>query len=305
LACLERRSYGEPALLKSKVEPGEGGQMPGKKYLTNAKTTKEGFTGKERDKHSGLDYFGARYYDPALGKWLSVDPLADNYYSWSPYNYSMNDPINKYDPDGQFVWGAVIGAAVDAGMQVASGMASGQSFSEAVSNIDGTSVAISAAAGLASGGLSTLTKAYKAGKTIAAVGNAVISAGEGAAKAAASGQEISVKSVAMDAIIGGVASKAGDAVDSKITKTIQEAGDAGRQAGKATKKLKGTRTNSKTSRKTHKKHAAKAAKANAAADKAAKRANKAMTLENLGAQGAASATAGSTAGAVKEKLEEK
>jgi RHS repeat-associated protein len=114
LACLERRSYGEPALLKSKVEPGEGGQMPGKKYLTNANTTKEGFTGKERDKHSGLDYFGARYYDAGIGKWLSVDPLADNYYSWSPYNYSMNDPINKYDPDGQFVWGAVIGAAVDA-----------------------------------------------------------------------------------------------------------------------------------------------------------------------------------------------
>jgi hypothetical protein len=61
LACLERRSYGEPALLNSGVEPGDGGQMPGKKYLTNAKTTKEGFTGKERDKHSGLDYFGARY----------------------------------------------------------------------------------------------------------------------------------------------------------------------------------------------------------------------------------------------------
>jgi phospholipase/lecithinase/hemolysin len=38
-----------------------------------------------------------------IGKWMSVDPLADNYYTWSPYNYSMNDPINKYDPDGQFV----------------------------------------------------------------------------------------------------------------------------------------------------------------------------------------------------------
>jgi RHS repeat-associated protein len=92
LACLERRSYGEPALLKSGVEPGEGGQMPGKKYLTNAKTTKEGFTGKERDKHSGLDYFGARYYDPALGKWLSVDPLADQYFCISPYAYVANCP---------------------------------------------------------------------------------------------------------------------------------------------------------------------------------------------------------------------
>jgi RHS repeat-associated protein len=77
-----------------------GLQMPGKKYLSNAKTTKEGFTGKERDKHSGLDYFGARYYDAGIGKWLSVDPLADNFMNLSPYNYCFNNPIRLIDDDG-------------------------------------------------------------------------------------------------------------------------------------------------------------------------------------------------------------
>jgi RHS repeat-associated protein len=101
LACLERRSYGEPALLKSGVEPGEGGQMPGKQYLTNANTTKEGFTGKERDKHSGLDYFGARYYDAGIGKWLSVDPYKNMYYKFSSYLYTKNNPIMFIDPDGK------------------------------------------------------------------------------------------------------------------------------------------------------------------------------------------------------------
>ncbi|MGD9489408.1 MAG: RHS repeat-associated core domain-containing protein [Calditrichaceae bacterium] len=279
-----------------------GLQMPGRS-VNNAMTDDiYKFGGKELDEESGLNwyYFGARYYDPAIGRWLSVDPLASSYPSWSPYNYSLNDPIGKRDPDGRFVWGAVIGAAVDIGLQVANNYATGQDLTK----IDYGSVAISAAAGLASGGLSSLTKAYKAGKTIAAVGTAVISAGEGVAKSAASGQEITAKGVAMDALLGAGASKVGDAVDAKITKTIQNAGDTGVQAGKATQKLQGTRTNSKTSRATYRKNAANAANANAVADKAAKKANTVMTLENVGVSDAASATAGNTAGAIEEELKD-
>jgi RHS repeat-associated protein len=100
LACLERRSYGEPALLKSGVEPGEGGQMPGKKYLTNANTTKEGFTGKERDKESGSVYFGARNYDPTTGRFFGVDAFAEKYYSLNSYQYAANSPILLIDVNG-------------------------------------------------------------------------------------------------------------------------------------------------------------------------------------------------------------
>jgi RHS repeat-associated protein len=55
------------------------------------------FTGKELDKD--LYYFGARYYDPNLGKFTSIDPVKDN----QPYNYVKNDPMNLIDPDGREV----------------------------------------------------------------------------------------------------------------------------------------------------------------------------------------------------------
>ncbi len=58
------------------------------------------FTEKERDVESGYDYFGARYYDGDLGRWLQVDPLADKYPGWSPYNYCLNNPLIYFDPNG-------------------------------------------------------------------------------------------------------------------------------------------------------------------------------------------------------------
>jgi RHS repeat-associated protein len=72
--------------------------MPGR---TLGSGTKEGFTGKERDAESGLDYFGARHYMPALARWTSVDPLAEKHPEWSPYNYVLNNPLVPMDPDGR------------------------------------------------------------------------------------------------------------------------------------------------------------------------------------------------------------
>ena len=47
----------------------------------------------ERDKESGYDYRGARFYDADLGRFLSVDPLAAEYAPWSPYVYVLDNPI--------------------------------------------------------------------------------------------------------------------------------------------------------------------------------------------------------------------
>jgi RHS repeat-associated protein len=58
------------------------------------------FNGKELDEETGLYYYGARYYDPRISIWYGVDPLAEKYYSWSPYAYVGDNPINIIDPNG-------------------------------------------------------------------------------------------------------------------------------------------------------------------------------------------------------------
>jgi RHS repeat-associated protein len=63
------------------------------------------FTGKELDPETGLYYFGARYYDPVVGVWVSPDPI-DRFGPHSPptglnlYQYALLNPIRLIDPTG-------------------------------------------------------------------------------------------------------------------------------------------------------------------------------------------------------------
>ena len=67
------------------------------------------FTGKPFDSDNGLDlyYFGARYYDPELGRFLAIDPRSGSYPGWSPYVYGLDNPLRYVDPDGEWVETAI------------------------------------------------------------------------------------------------------------------------------------------------------------------------------------------------------
>ncbi len=69
-----------------------------------ANRDKPGFTGHVDDHATGLTYMQARYYDPALGRFLSNDPVGFTPARpdmFNRYAYAANDPVNNGDPDGR------------------------------------------------------------------------------------------------------------------------------------------------------------------------------------------------------------
>src|SRR5690554_6248731 len=99
-----------------------GMQMPGKKQLRDLDGNgnpvyvpangsdgyRYGFNGMEKDdniKGAGNSYdFGARLYDPRVGRWLSIDPLEKEQPGFTPYKAFYNNPNLFIDPDGRIEW---------------------------------------------------------------------------------------------------------------------------------------------------------------------------------------------------------
>jgi RHS repeat-associated protein len=81
-----------------------GSSMPGRNYQSG-NSYRYGFNGKENDRETvstgeGTQDYGFRIYNPALGRFLSVDPLSQEYPWYTPYQFAGNKPIWAIDLDG-------------------------------------------------------------------------------------------------------------------------------------------------------------------------------------------------------------
>jgi RHS repeat-associated protein len=69
-------------------------ELPDNKYLYNGKELQSDF-------ELGWYDYGARFYDPQIGRYHTIDPHGENYYDWTSFNYVANNPMNLVDPDGR------------------------------------------------------------------------------------------------------------------------------------------------------------------------------------------------------------
>ena len=83
------------------------------------------FTGQEYDDETGLYYYGARYYDPVIGRFISADTIVPNFANpqdLNRYTYAGNNPLTYIDPTGHFkfkiLWKTFVSAAIGAAVTV-------------------------------------------------------------------------------------------------------------------------------------------------------------------------------------------
>jgi RHS repeat-associated protein len=162
--------------------PGANCVQPGNQLGTGDDATEHHFTGKERDAESGNDYFEARYYSSAMGRFMSPDwaakaspvPYAtfDDPQSLNLYSYVRNNPLSKADADGHCDWCWNIVAAVSTYVAVHPALA------QAVEKL-GDSVGIKFSAGV---GRTVNVGGVKLGAAASVTSETIISNGTGSSK---------------------------------------------------------------------------------------------------------------------------
>ena len=149
-------------------------------WLSATQTLPEtkGWIGERYDEDAGLQYLNARYYDPKLGLFLQPDwfEVAKPGVGTNRYSYSVNDPVNKLDPNGNAyqIGTALVGGLVGVGFQGAIDLWSGELSSKEAYAAAFIGGAVSGATfGLMSPATSTIAKSVVSGVTGSAAGSAV------------------------------------------------------------------------------------------------------------------------------------
>jgi RHS repeat-associated protein len=201
--------------------------------ISSGLSIKHKYTGQELDSETGLYNYGARYYDPALGRFVSADSIVQDYtdpQTLNRYSYCRNNPIILTDPSGHLFGiddltigiliasmakGAVIGSAIGAGVSAATGGDIGKgALTGAIGGaIFGGAGAIVHGMEAAPGGISSITKAgihavagatsggINAGVTGSNVGIGMLTGGLAAGISAYAGAEVFPKNDAVQ--VGG------------------------------------------------------------------------------------------------------
>jgi RHS repeat-associated protein len=185
------------------------------------------FSTKQYDTETGLQYFGYRFYNPSVGRWLTRDPLGEfvglNRYSFvdsvrkplgvmNLYQYAQNNPINFVDPNGHFFLpGAVVGGIVGGvaggfgayigGDTSVSGISAGAAVG-VVGGFVGGGIGIFPGVGAAVGALAGASGAAALGGNPGAIAGATIGGAAGGAIGGLPG--LGLAGVAEGAWIGGV-----------------------------------------------------------------------------------------------------
>ncbi len=141
------------------------------RYESGTLPMSKGYTGQQADTLTGLDYCGARYYDPVAGQFTSANSVLPgggfNPGGLSRYAYVADNPETHVDADGHcwplctIIIGAVVGAAMGAGMDIATAVVTHKA-------IDWGQVGKDAAVGAVSGPISGLVEP-EAGPLVRAV----------------------------------------------------------------------------------------------------------------------------------------